>query len=45
VIYSTGNEFSYRRLFDPSNFGELDNYRLSIRYVHVHQDSVKPQKV
>ena len=33
VIYSTGNEFSSSRLFDPSNFGELDNYRLSIKYM------------
>lgn len=33
MIYSTGNEFSSSRLFDPSDFGELDNYRLSIKYM------------
>ena len=33
VIYSTGNEFSFSRLFAPSDFGELDNYRLSIKYM------------
>jgi hypothetical protein len=33
VMYSTGNEFASSRLFDPSNFGGLDNYRLSTKYM------------
>ena len=33
VIHSTGNKFSSIRLFDPSDSGELDNYRLSTKYM------------